>query len=72
MDTTLKAQVTRVLQAPVLLPTGIVDNRVRVDYTVGTHGPFTLSLPAAEFTAARVNTEMEKMAVEIRNLAAVL
>jgi hypothetical protein len=36
---------------------------------VGTHGLFTLIVPAAEFTAARVKAEMEKRAAEIRALS---
>ena len=69
MPVELKAQVTRVLDAPVLLPTGGIERRIRVDYTVGPHGPFSLTMPAAQFTAAAVKTEMEKVAAEIRNLS---
>jgi len=70
MPEELKAQVTRVFESPLLLPTGGVEQRIRVDYMVGTHGPFSITLPAAEFSAARVKTEMEKTAGEIRTLAA--
>jgi hypothetical protein len=69
MSVDVKAQVVRVLQAPVLLPTGQLDQQVRVDYTVGAHGPFSLTLKAAEFTAQRVQQEMEKVAAEIRKLS---
>ena len=65
----LKAQIVRVLENPVLLPTGGVERNIRVDYTVGTHGPFSLTLPAAEFSAVRVKAEMDKMVAEIRTLA---
>jgi len=64
----LKAQIVRVYENPLLLPTGGLERRIRVDYTVGTHGPFSLILPAAQFTAAAAKVEMEKTVAEIRNL----
>lgn len=64
----LAPKVTRVRASPQLLPDGAVQSRMLVEYMVGTHGPFTLTLLAAEFTAARAQQEMEKVAAEIRQL----
>lgn len=68
MTEELKAQIVRVFENPVLLPTGGVERNIRVDYTVGTHGPFSFALPAAEFTAVRVQQEMDKTVAELRKL----
>lgn len=65
----LKAQIVRVVENPLLLPTGGIERRIRVDYTVGSHGPFSLTLTAAEFSAARVKQDMDKMVAEIRTLS---
>lgn len=69
VNTDLTPKVTKVRASPVLLPDGTVQARMLVEYMVGAHGPFTLTLLAAEFTAARVQQEMEKVAAEIRQLA---
>jgi len=64
----LKAQIVHVYENPLLLPTGGIERRIRVDYTVGTHGPFSISLLAADFTAVAVQQEMDKTVAEIRKL----
>jgi len=66
----LKAQVIRVYENPLLLPTGGIERRMRVDYMVGTHGPFAVTLPTSDFSAARAQQEIDKTVAEIRKLAA--
>jgi len=67
MATPLTPVVTRVVQDFRLTPTGM-DRMVRIEYMVGADGPFSLSLPEAEFTAARVQEEMDKRAAELGKL----
>jgi hypothetical protein len=68
MTEELKAQVTKVLDAPVLLPTGVIERKIRVDYMVGVHGPFSITVPAEQFTAAAVKQEMDKTVAQLRAL----
>ena len=63
----LKPVVTRVVQDFRLTPTG-TDRLVRVEYMVGKDGPFSFSLTEAEFTATRVQDEMNKRAAELARL----
>jgi len=64
----LETKVLRIRPTPLLTPLGEVERRTTVEYMVGEHGPFSFTLPDAEFTAARVKTEMDKKAAEIRQL----
>jgi len=63
----LKPTVTRVVQDFRLTPTG-TDRLIRVEYMVGGDGPFSFSLPEAEFTATRIQEEMNKRAAELARL----
>jgi len=63
----LKPVVTRVVQDFRLTPTGM-DRLVRIEYMVGADGPFSLSLTEADFTATRVQEEMNKRAAELARL----
>jgi hypothetical protein len=63
----LKPVVTRVTQDFRLTATG-AERIVRVEYMVGADGPFSFSLPDTEFTAARVQEEMNKRAAELAQL----
>jgi hypothetical protein len=67
----LKIQVVRVFPTPKLLITGDVENWTTVEYTVGGHGPFRIEMLDREFTAAKVQAEMEKKAVEIRKVVTI-
>jgi hypothetical protein len=37
---------------------------IRVQFVIGTDGPFYLKIPKSDFTAARVNEEINKFAAE--------
>jgi hypothetical protein len=63
----LKPTVTRVVQDFRLTATGM-ERLVRIEYMVGADGPFTMTLPEAEFTATRVQEEMNKRAAELSRL----
>jgi hypothetical protein len=63
----LKPVVTRVVQDFGLTATGM-QRLIRVEYTIGADGPFSFSLAETEFTATRVQEEMNKRAAELANL----
>jgi len=62
--------VTRVTQDQTLDATGKVVTFMRVIYMVGDHGPFMLSIPAVEFSAAGAQALMQATADEISKLTA--
>ncbi len=41
---------------------------VRVDFNVGTNGPFTVRVPKQEFSAERVRKEIKEFATQVREL----
>ena len=47
---------------------GATQTQVRIDFMVGENGPFTLRIPKAEFSAERVNKDLEKFADEVVKL----
>jgi len=70
MPEQLTVKVTRVFASPLVTPTGGIEARTSIEYMVGPHGPFLVTLPDTEFSAARARQEMENKAREIRALAA--
>lgn len=66
----LEAKVIRVVEAPIIDLTGQVTERVQVQYVVGSFGPFSVTIPKPEFTAARVKQEMDKMVAQLSALPA--
>lgn len=48
--------------------TGQYIKSIKVTFRVGDAGPFTVDIPKTEFTAARVNDEMARVAGEIAQL----
>ena len=67
MADTLKATVRCVVQDVRLTATGF-DRLMRVEYMVGTDGPFSFTIPEAQFTAAKVQEELNKRAAELSKL----
>jgi hypothetical protein len=63
----MKPVVTRVVQDFRLTETG-TERMVRVEYKVGKDGPFSITYPEAEFTATRVQEDMNKRAAELSKL----
>ena len=61
-------KVLRVRASPLLNSTGTVTARTSVDYMIGEHGPFTLTLTDVEFSADKVKAAMEQRAAELRKL----
>jgi len=64
----LTPKVLRVRANPQLNPNGTVTARTTVDYMIGDHGPFSLTLTDAEFTAEKVKAAMDQRAAELRKL----
>jgi hypothetical protein len=59
----------RVSQEQIFLNGNAVDV-VRIEYTVGVHGPFVERLPKGEFDAAKVQALMQATAAQLRALGA--
>jgi hypothetical protein len=55
--------------APELTPAGTIKQRVRVDYLIGSHGPFTIVVDEADFTEAKVRAAIAAKQEVIRALA---
>lgn len=64
----LEAKVTRVLPTSEVSLAGKVTPQVRVEFSVGPHGPFSVTINQADFTADRVTAEMAKVAATINAL----
>lgn len=59
-------RVERIEEAALLLPgTGLVKH-VRLYYYVGDHGPFSLDMKAADYSARVARERMEAFAAELR------
>lgn len=69
MTPELKPVIQQVLEEPTLRPDGTVRVMVRTVYKVGPHGPFTVLLDRADFSAARVQQEIAKIVKELQMLA---
>jgi hypothetical protein len=65
----LTPKIIRVTQTTQLDTLGKAVYFMRIQYNVDTHGPFTLDIPAAEFTAARATQEMQKVAQQLSALS---
>lgn len=61
-------QIVTVAQDPVLMPDATLQRRVRVDYKIGSHGPFSATFPQEEFSAVKANQVMQAMKAEIQKL----
>lgn len=62
------AIVTKVLQTSITQPNGTQLTSYNVSFTIGKHGPFTIQVPAAQFTAAHVQQQLADFAATINAL----
>lgn len=60
--------VTRITDETGITAQGTTQVNVRVDFMVGENGPFTLRIPKGEFSAERVNKDIEEFADEVVKL----
>ncbi len=65
----MKPTVISIKQTNTLGTTGNLQVQYVVQFSVGPHGPFTITVPADQFTAANVQAEMNKIAAEVAQLA---
>ncbi len=70
MSTEFAVSIIRTIADPTLNPDGSVTQRLRVDYKVGTQGPFSVWFPAVGFSGAKARQEIDRLAQEIRVLHA--
>jgi len=55
-------KIIRQQQQSELLGNGRVEQIVRIDFTIGDDGPFSVFIPQADYTADRVHAEILKIA----------
>lgn len=60
-----EVKIVRIRDAPQLSAVGGLQQFRAVDYMVGSHGPFTVMVPRAEFTAVKVKQLVDAEAREI-------
>lgn len=65
----MKPTVTRVTQTSNIGIDGKVIAQFAVTFTVGSHGPFTLTFPPAEFTPANVRAALDTFAQNVTQIA---
>lgn len=63
-----KPLITKVVQSATIGANGQVQNAYTVTFTVGSDGPFTLSVPANQFTAAHVQQQIQAFVAELAQL----
>ena len=66
MVDTLAIKIVRVRDTPTLSPVGGVQRQKSVDYMVGEHGPFTVTLDDDGFTAQKARAAVDAAAKEIK------
>ena len=68
MTAPAKPVITQIAPANTIDFQGNVVRQMRVTFTVGTHGPFDVTVPADQFTAVAVQAEMQKIADTVNQL----
>lgn len=61
-------KVSKIVQTTFVDAKGSLVTGYAVTFTVGTQGPFTLTIPQAEFTAAEVNKRTTAFAAELAQI----
>ena len=64
-----KVMVQKVAETTGFDHTGNAVTQVRIDYTVGNHGPFSEVFPKEGFTAANAKLKLQHMADQLRQLS---
>lgn len=67
----MNPEITRVIESTDVGDTGKTFQSIRVEFKVGTHGPFTVTVPKADFTAAAVNALIQKFVSQLGALQGV-
>lgn len=66
--TDFKAVIQRVTQNSTISGTGVSASAYTVQFSIGPHGPFLITVPADKFTTAEVLAETQKVADQINAL----
>ena len=66
----MKPTLNRVTQTITTTPNGQIVQTYQVNFSVGEHGPFTIQIPQAEFSAANAQAAMQKIADQVNAIAA--
>jgi len=58
----------RVTQSAIINPDGSVTHFINVTFMLGTHGPFTITRPSAQFTAQAINAAIDTIRQQIQQI----
>ena len=58
-------KITRVMEVTDLGDNGRAVPHVRLEFTVGPHGPFSITLPKTGYTAAGANAKIQQFVTEL-------
>lgn len=64
----MNPQITRVVETQETGDQGKTIASIRIEFKIGAHGPFTITLPKAGFTAAAANQHIAEFASHLRAL----
>lgn len=64
----MKPLVTKITQTNFVDPAGNIQLGYAVVFTVGTQGPFTITVPQDKFSAAEVNRRTQDFATELAQI----
>lgn len=65
-------KITRVIEVQEVSDQGKTIPSVRVEFTVGPHGPFSIQIAKKDFTSALANQKLNEYAAHIQQLQGVL
>lgn len=61
-------KITRVTETQELTDLGKTVASVRIEFNIGAHGPFSISLPKAGFTSTTANAKIQEYAQHVQQL----
>ena len=68
MDDNFTTKVIRIVEDPLLNPIGGITRRYRITYMLGAHGPYSITMDVAGFTADAAKAAIEAAAAPLRAL----
>lgn len=67
----MQPAVTRIFEASTIGDKGQTIKAIRVEFKVGEHGPFSIELPAAGFSAAAANQKISEFVSHLNQIQGV-
>ena len=61
----MEVNIIKIQELSTFTATGVLVAHVQTSFMIGEHGPFTVLIPKAEYTAVRSTVEIEKIKREV-------